>query len=141
MYVRTHSVAYGYCGQLRERLGHSCGSLRESKLFVFLAFFLPSFLFVGFVYADVVGGGGGSYACVSVGTPPKEKQAALLVGGFYVCERNPPLEKKKKTTHPPTMTVMAEMDSAGTVDIKPEVSPRDIKHHHPSSIISFAFGC
>jgi hypothetical protein len=41
------------------------------------------------------------------------------------------------------MTVMAEMDSAGTVDIKPEVSPRDIKHHHPSSIISFsfAFGC
>jgi hypothetical protein len=56
--------------------------LRESKLFVFLAFFLPSFLFVGFVYADVVVGGGGSYACVSIGTPPKEKQAALLVGGF-----------------------------------------------------------
>ncbi len=80
--VRTHAVAYGYCGQLRERLGHSCGSLRESKLFVFLAFFLPSFLFVGFVYADVVVGGGGSYACVSIGTPPKEKQAALLVGGF-----------------------------------------------------------
>ncbi len=81
-YARTHAVVYGYCGQLRERLGHSCGSLRESKLFVFLAFFLPSSLFVGFVYADVVVGGGGSYACVSIGTPPKEKQAALLVDGF-----------------------------------------------------------
>jgi hypothetical protein len=48
----------------------------------FSCFLLSSFLFVGFVYADVVVGVGGSYACVSIGTPPKEKQAALLVGGF-----------------------------------------------------------
>ncbi len=67
---------------------------------MFLAFFLPSFLLVGFVYADVVVGGGGSYACVSIGTPP-EREASSFVGWWFLGLREKATIKKKKN-YPPT---------------------------------------